>query len=608
MKFPHKIDRSGLLLDFSPWILAIACFLLLILLTIFGISNYQREKDLIVDGLGQKGLTLLRFMNSSVRGSIRDNLQFSQEPFRWEDHIQKAMEQAIEQHGIESILLVTSTGKILVGAGQNGHEKKVDAETLRFALGLEMSGSRQFVFRMIEKKGKREKIQIAAWYLPPDSHGRFPEYFKGGGFSGRRMMRFGHHPQFKKVQDSIRDLLSSRPMYIVELDFQQFNSPLQRQLLQIILLAVVALLVGAGGILSYITLKGLKGSEIRLDKMSAFADILVTSLPVGLIATDETGRVKIYNASARNLLGFAENDILNAIPEACLPAELAQMFRQKEANSTDGYQTEINFQRGKGDIKNLQLASVSIPDTSGNFSGEVVLIRDLTSFKRLEQELQRSERLAALGKMAAGVAHELRNPLSSIKGLAVLLQSHFPETGADADSAELLVGEVERLNRSIGELLDYAKPAKLNKKNLILADIIEKALSLVRIDAETYGIEIDNLCNDEIPQVYGDKDKLNQVFLNIFLNAIQAMPGGGRVTVRCAVVGSFVAVTVKDTGCGIAIEELPRVFDPYYTTKNDGTGLGLALSLKIVEEHGGRLTMTSNIDEYTEARIELPSV
>jgi two-component system sensor histidine kinase HydH len=318
--------------------------------------------------------------------------------------------------------------------------------------------------------------------------------------------------------------------------------------------------------------------------------------------------VKIYNASARSLLGFAENDILNAIPETCLPPELAQMFRQKETNSTDGYQTEINFQRGEGDIKNLQLASVSIPDTSGNVSGEVVLIRDLTSFKRLEQELQRSERLAALGKMAAGVAHELRNPLSSIKGLAVLLQSHFPETGTDADSAELLVGEVERLNRSIGELLDYAKPAKLNKKNLILTDIIEKALSLVRIDAETFGIEIDHLNNNEIPQVYGDRDKLNQVFLNIFLNAIQAMSGGGRLTVRCAVVESLVTVTVRDNGCGIDAEDLPRVFDPYYTTKNDGTGLGLALSLKIVEEHGGRLTMTSNVGEYAEARIELPSV
>ncbi len=608
MKFPQKINRLGRLLDFSPWILAIACFLLLLLLTMFGISNYQREKDLIVDGLGQKGLTLLRFMNSSVRGSIRDNLQFSQEPFRWEDHIQKAMEQAVEQHGIESILLVDSTGKILVGAGQKGTEKKVDPETLRFALGLEKSDPRQFVFRMIEKEGEREKIQIAAWYLPPDAHGRFPEYFKGRGFSGRRMMRFGHHPQFKKVQDSIRDLLSSRPMYIVELDFQQFNSPLQRQLLQIIVLAVVALLVGAGGILSYITLKGLKGSEIRLDKMSAFTDILVTSLPVGLIATDETGMVKIYNASARNLLEFAENDILNASPEKCLPAELARMFRQKETNNTAGYQTEIIFQRGKGDIKNLQLASVSIPDTSGNFSGEVVLIRDLTSFKRLEQELQRSERLAALGKMAAGVAHELRNPLSSIKGLAVLLQSHFPETGADADSAELLVGEVERLNRSIGELLEYAKPAKLNKKNLMLVEIIEKALSLVRIDAETYGIEIIKLYNDENPQVFGDRDKLNQVFLNIFLNAIQAMPGGDRLTVRCVVVESFVAVTVRDTGCGIAPEDLPRIFDPYYTTKSDGTGLGLALSLKMVEEHGGRMTMASIINNYSEVRIEFPCV
>jgi two-component system sensor histidine kinase HydH len=423
---------------------------------------------------------------------------------------------------------------------------------------------------------------------------------------GQMMHRFNQHPQFAMAQKEMTRLLKLRPVYVVQLDFEQFNYPLKRQLLQIVILMVVILLVGLGGALSFVTLKGLKGSQLRLGKMRAFNDILVSSLPIGLIATDSSGVIQVYNGSARELIGFDEQKVVGELPEICLPRQLAQMFSGNEMDDQMERMVEIhlNIEPEKG--MTLQLASMVVLDDVGDFAGEVLLIRDLTTVKLLEKELQRNERLAALGKMAAGVAHELRNPLSSIKGLALLLKSNLSDPSNEAETADILVKEVERLNRGIGELLDYAKPGQLIREVVSIQEIIEKTVLLVRIDAESYGITIRVETDDKLPQVLVDKDKMNQVFLNLLLNAIQAMEQGGELLVRTEKDGRNIIIKVLDNGVGIETENLGRVFDPYFTTKNDGTGLGLAMSSKIIEEHDGWIELSSVAGEYTEVRVVLP--
>lgn len=605
----QKTERKGnLLLNFSPWILATACTFLLVLLAIFAVSNYQREKDLIVEALAQKGLTLMRFINSSVRESIRDNLRSGEQWNHWQDHMQAAMQQAVEQPGVEFVLLIDSIGTILSGAGTDLPESMNDSGNLYFidTLGSNDNGpgSGRFVTRLIknEQMDKR-KFQIAAWYLPPNM---------GGGMHGppdrgqRRelmMRRFNQHPQFSAVQEEMERLLVLKPIYIIQLDFEQFNTPLKRQFLQIIILLVVILLVGIGGALSFVTLKGLKGSQQRLGKMRAFTDILVSSLPIGLIATDSSGAIQVYNESAEELIGFDAQKVIGSLPETCLTQQLTKMFSGNIIDPRIERQMEIHLQLPSGNEKTLQLASMVVLDHDDGFAGEVLLIRDLTTVKYLEKELQRSERLAALGKMAAGVAHELRNPLSSIKGLAVVLKANFAVPSSEAETADILVKEVERLNRSIGELLDYAKPGLLKRESTSIQEIIDKTVSLVKIDAESYGITIRLATLGDLPMVSVDIDKMNQVFLNLFLNAIQAMEHGGELLVRTECDKKAIIITVRDNGIGIEPENLNRVFDPYYTTKNDGTGLGLAMSVKIVEEHGGRLELSSVLGEYTEVRI-----
>ena len=295
-----KVERKGqYLLNFSPWILATACTLLLVLLTIFAVSNYQREKQLVVEALAQKGLTLMRFINSSVRESVRDNLRSGMDWDRWEDHMQVAMQQAVEQPGVEFVLLIDSAGAVLSGVGTNLSDSRIDSENLIID-ALKNSDAGRFVTRIIKNsEGDERKFQIASWYLPPNmavgvgkgGHGSSGR----GSRRGQMMHRFDQHPQFAMVQKEMARLHELKPIYIVQLDFEQFNTPLKRQFLQIVILMVVILLVGIGGALSFVTLKGLKGSQLRLGKMRAFNDILVSALPIGLIATDSSGVIKVYD-------------------------------------------------------------------------------------------------------------------------------------------------------------------------------------------------------------------------------------------------------------------------------------------------------------------------
>ncbi len=606
----QKADNKGnLLLNFSPWILATACTLLLVLLAIFSVSNYKREKELVVEALAQKGLTLMRFIDSSVRESIRDNLRSSKQWDNWVDHMQAAMQQAVEQPGVEFILLTDSDGTVLSAAGTDlAKTSVIDTASLSFIRTLRQDASRPFVTRIIkDNQGNKRKFQIASWYRPPNmGGGGMHRPFERGAGQGMMMGRFNQHPQFHQFKQEMARLFELKPIYIVQLDFEQFDSPLKRQFLQIIILLAVILLVGIGGALSFVTLKGLRGSQLRLGKMRAFTDMLVSSLPIGLIATDNSGVIQIYNASARELIGYDEQKVIGGLPEICLPDKLAQMFSGNEMGGHLERQAEIHLEHVPGKGRILQLASMVVLDESEKFAGEVLLIRDLTTLKHLEKELQRNERLAALGKMAAGVAHELRNPLSSIKGLALILKSNFSLPSTQAETADILVKEVERLNRSIGELLDYAKPGQLRREATSIQEIIGKTVSLVQVDAESYGITIRLDIDDDLPQVVIDRDKMNQVFLNLFLNAIQAMEQGGELKVWAQKDKQTISITIRDNGVGIEPENLGRVFDPYYTTKNNGTGLGLAMSSKIVEEHGGWIEVSSLPGEYTEVRVVLP--
>lgn len=213
--------------------------------------------------------------------------------------------------------------------------------------------------------------------------------------------------------------------------------------------------------------------------------------------------------------------------------------------------------------------------------------------RRLEEEIRRKEKLAAVGTLAAGVAHEIRNPLSSIKGYATYFGMRFPEGSEDRKAAGVMVREVERLNRVISELIGLSRPSDVRPVAASLEDSAAHVLRLIAQDAEKRGVRLEDRIPRGLPPALMDPDRLGQALLNICLNALDAMPHGGTLTLDCTVDKGHLVLSVTDTGQGIAPENLNHIFDPYFTTKGHGTGLGLATVHKIVEALAGEVYVRS---------------
>ncbi|MFV0436762.1 MAG: two-component system sensor histidine kinase NtrB [Desulfopila sp.] len=588
------------LTNVSPLIFAAAFTLLAFIIGAFAITNYKREKALMNEALLQKGLAISRFVETGVRVSMRARWQGGRAgESGWLDHVQSVIDQLHDQTDLHFVELVAGDGNILAGSNAADVGKTVDSQTLMFLHGAEHE---EFSYRMQNKEGEgRRGFQVARqfssrWREPPGSR----------GMHGRMMDNmYRVMPESATSPNSRDNGYDQDIILLVELDLEQFDSAVHRQKLQLIILSVVLLLVGAGGWLSLLTLQGFKGSQSRLQRIRAFNDHLVEALPVGLIATDGQGVIQVVNGAAQQMVGTGLSRLLGKTPVAALPEPLARPFALlgDEPGKTEDF-AEIVTLIG-GEKRTLHCTAISVTDEVGGYSGDVVLLQDVSNLRQLEAELRRNERLAALGRMAAGVAHELRNPLSSIKGLAVLLKGCLGGDLEGQQTANVLVQEVERLNRSISELLDYARPEKLRMTTLALHPLLKKAIALVGVDAEAQKIEIELSLAAENDLVMADEDRMNQVFLNLLLNAIQAMPEGGRLQVATQVSEQFLVCTISDSGEGIAEENIARVFDPYFTTKNDGTGLGLALSAKIVEEHGGTISINSRQQLGTEVSVTL---
>jgi signal transduction histidine kinase len=255
------------------------------------------------------------------------------------------------------------------------------------------------------------------------------------------------------------------------------------------------------------------------------------------------------------------------------------------------------------------------------------MVAKLRANKELESRLHQAERLSSIGQLASGIAHEIRNPLNFINLSIDHLQSRFPpaESGAREEFTYLVSAvktEIHRLDTMITNFLTYGKPLKLEPRPCDLLPLLDDVARMAGGKAKEQGIEFERGYPPELPRVLVDGEQIKNSFVNVLVNAFQAMPQGGRLSIGARQVsgadpssgsplssnGRWVEVSFRDTGCGIASDDLPRVFEPYFTTKEVGIGLGLALTKKIVEEHGGSIALDSALDEGTTVRIRLPVV
>jgi two-component system sensor histidine kinase HydH len=269
---------------------------------------------------------------------------------------------------------------------------------------------------------------------------------------------------------------------------------------------------------------------------------------------------------------------------------------------------EVECQTASSTGVPLKVSGAVLHGEDEGFLGYVFIFRDLVEVRRLQQEVERTKRLASLGSLAAGVAHEIRNPLSSVKGFATYFREKLKDSPQDRDTATTMIQEVERLDRVIGQLLEFARPSTLKIKPVRVTDLIRHSLKLIEGDARTKGVEVKADLPANLPQALMDADRMNQVLLNLYLNAIQAMDGGGvlQVTVSRDDSRKLTTITVSDNGRGIEAADQERIFDPYFTTKADGTGLGLAIVHKILDAHGGSIKVRSQKGAGTTVTMTLP--
>jgi two-component system, NtrC family, sensor histidine kinase PilS len=370
----------------------------------------------------------------------------------------------------------------------------------------------------------------------------------------------------------------------------------------------LAALIGVGA-LSFIFGDQLqRGAETLATTRKAAADLMtlhqhiVRSLASGLITIAPDGTVLTANQAACEILRARAGELVDRSIESCMPGLLGKL----EHTRGELRRADLELERG-GETLTLGVTVSPLRDLDDRVIGRVINFSDLTELRRLEQHMRRAERLATVGELAAGVAHEIRNPLASISGSIELLQATPQASEDDRALMAIVHREIQRLNELVGDLLDYANPRPSQPVELDVAVLVRETLQVARADRAFAAIELTCELDEPLPLV-GDPAKLRQVLWNLVRNAADAAVDGGRhVTINARRSEDGVALAVTDDGPGIPPERVARIFDPFFTTKKRGTGLGLAQCHAIVAEHAGRIDVESTIGKGTKMVVRLPT-
>ena len=362
------------------------------------------------------------------------------------------------------------------------------------------------------------------------------------------------------------------------------------------------------------TNKELRKSLEEKDRVSNYLNNILESMSGGVLVLDLDGKITLFNQAAEEITGRSQEDVLGRTYEEVMGlegAEAKSALHTLETGSGLTNQEKEHHRRDGGSIP-LGFSTSLVRDRQGHVLGVIEAFNDLTEVKRLEAQVRRMHTLAALGEMAATVAHEIRNPLGGIASFANLLERDLDVDDPSRRLVRKITEGVARLNRIVTSLLSYTRPLKLNTHSVNVCDVVEEAAAFFEIDLERNPKDIAiTRSYPETPVVcHVDTEQFQQVILNLLLNATQAMPESGTISLEISQSttgdAKYATLRVGDDGVGIPEDAQERLFTPFFTTKEDGTGLGLATSKKIIEAHGGHIRVESKADEGTDFYVDLP--
>jgi PAS domain S-box-containing protein len=354
----------------------------------------------------------------------------------------------------------------------------------------------------------------------------------------------------------------------------------------------------------------------ELEMLKEFNESIVESINVGLLAVDAAGRVTGCNSSLEEMMGMARDEALGRSVEELFAEDFAETLEQvlgeagwQPSELRHIYKLHTATHTGRPLILNIAIAPLRRAE-SGEHTGALVVLEDVTGRVRLEEQLQQREKLSSIGLLAAGVAHEINTPLTGVSSYTQMLLGMFADNDPKHKLLEKIHRQTERATGIVNNLLNFSRTGNVTEFGEVdLNHVLDDTLQLLEPQLRQSQVEIAREYESDLPRVFGNSGKLQQVFTNLLLNARDALPAGGRISLRTVGDGDHVSVHVADTGIGIAPENVARIYDPFFTTKGvgRGTGLGLAVSYGIVQEHSGHISVESAPGRGTTFRITLPT-
>jgi two-component system sensor histidine kinase HydH len=390
------------------------------------------------------------------------------------------------------------------------------------------------------------------------------------------------------------------------LKMDRFKQMRQQDIMLAIFMGAVLFVIGSAGVYFIFVVQNAYLVRRTLDEMRTYTRNVVESMANGLITVDRFLRVATFNSTALEILRKNKQEVDGKPIAELLPFE--QEIKQVLSNPDQIIEKEFKIAtEGKErTFLGVSISPLKEPDSLIS-RGAVIIVRDLTEIRELEQKAAVNEKFAALGRLSAGVAHEIRNPLNSIRGFIQYFQKKLSLDEEDYRYTDLMLTEVDRLNRIISKLLAYSRPREPRLGIRSPEDVLDHCIRVVDREASEAGVElVREPASEDIPLVLMDTDQITQVFINILINAMESTSRGGKICVRFGPAEkSRVRIVVEDTGEGIPRENLDKIFDPFFSTKKKGTGLGLAIVKSIIEGHGGEIEVESDSGQGTRFIVTL---
>jgi len=359
------------------------------------------------------------------------------------------------------------------------------------------------------------------------------------------------------------------------------------------------------------TRQELREKSMDFDDLRVLQEHILRSVGSGILTMDLEGYITSWNPAAEHITGYSHSEIREQWKEV-FGTSIKGLFGHTDDLKVRPFRFEGNVVKKNGGTAILGMVASLLKDERDEVRGIILIFQDITKMAEMEEQVRRQERLASVGSLAAGIAHEIRNPLASLSGSIQVLQGELNLQGDNRHLMEIVLRETDRLNTIITEFLEYARPRATQNDRIVLSSILEETATLLKNSRDFHDGTRLILDIDPTLAMQGDVQRVRQVFWNLLINACQSMPDGGEIRIRAHALTvsdagmDVLEILISDTGQGIPRDYLDKLFDPFFTTKTGGTGLGLAIVYRIIEDYGGTIAVESQDGHGAQFTIRLP--